>query len=115
MKRIVCFVLILVICASLFCGCFSTTNENGAPVDGYYDFVIIRKMTDYSWIVYDKTTSVCYYTERGTHGGYMTPYQIYQDGALYGAVYENGEIVPVPYAMGITSDMIDSYIGKIFG
>ena len=53
--------------------------------------------------------------EQGTHGGYLTPYQIYQDGAIYGAVYENGKIVPKPYAMGITEEMIDKYIGNIFG
>ncbi len=115
MKRIICFILMLVMCASLFCGCYSTTNEYGAPADGYRDFVIIRKISDYNWVVYDKTTSVVFYMEHGTHGGHMTPYQIYQDGALYGAVYENNEIVPTPYAMGVTSEMIDSYIGKIFG
>lgn len=115
MKRIICFVLMLVMCASLFCGCYSTTDENGREVDGYYDFVILRKMTEYDWVVYDKNTSVVFYLEQGTHGGYLTPYQIYQDGALYGAVYEDGKIVPKPYAMGITEEMIDNYIGSIFG
>ena len=60
MKRIICFVLMLVMCVSLFCGCYSTTDENGREVDGYYDFVILRKMTEYDWVVYDKNTSVVF-------------------------------------------------------
>ena len=99
MKRIICFVLTLIICASLFCGCYSTTNENGIEVEGYYDFIILRKMTDCNWIVYDKNTSIVFYLEEVTHGGYMTPYQIYQDGVIYGAIYENGKIIPIPYAI----------------
>ena len=99
MKRIVCFVLILIVCVSLFCDCYSTTNENGIEVERYYDFIVLRKMTEYNWVVYDKNTSIVFYLEKGTHGGYMTPYQIYQDGVIYGAVYENGNIVPTPYAI----------------
>ena len=56
-----------------------------------------------------------FYIETAGYGGYLSPYQIYQDGAIYGAVYENGKIVPKPYAMGITEEMIDNYIGSIFG
>ena len=115
MKRIICFVLMLVMCVSLFCGCYSTTDENGREVDGYYDFVILRKMTEYDWVIYDKNTSVVFYMEQGTHGGYLTPYQIYQDGTLCDAVYENVSIVPKPSGMGITHALISKFIGNIFG
>ena len=101
MKKVICLFLILVMCVSLFCGCYSTTDENGKEVDGYYDFVIIRKMTDFNWIVYDKNTSVVFYMEKDSYGGYLTSYQIYQDGMLYGAIYEDGKIVSKPYAMAL--------------
>ena len=100
MKKIFCLLLALVICVSLFCGCASTTDSHGNPVNGSFNFVVISSVNDYDWIMYDKTTSDVYYFEWGTHGGYMTPYQIYQDGKIYGAVYENQQIVPVPYAIG---------------
>ncbi len=98
MKRIICFILMLIMCVGLFCGCYSTTDENGMEVEGYYDFVVLRKMTEDNWVVYDKNTFIVFYMEQDNYNGYMTPYQIYQDGAIYGAAYENGKIVPVPYA-----------------
>ena len=115
MKKIICLLLALVMCLGL-CACAVTQVVEGEEVKVVdYRFGIIEELGLGNYLVYDLHTKVVFYIETAGHGGYLSPYQIYQDGAIYGAVYENGEIVPVPYAMGITSDMIDSYIGKIFG
>ena len=115
MKKIICLLLALVMCLGL-CACAVTQVVDGEEVKIVdYRFGVIEELDLGNYLVYDIQTKVVFYIETAGHGGSLSPYQIYQDGALYGAVYENGEIVPVPYAMGITSDMIDSYIGKIFG
>ena len=115
MKKIICLLLALVMCLGL-CACAVTQVVDGEEVKIVdYRFGVIEELDLGNYLVYDIQTKVVFYIETAGHGGYLSPYQIYQDGALYGAVYENGEIVPVPYAMGITSEMIDSYIGKIFG
>lgn len=115
MKKIVCLLLALVMCLGL-CACTPTQIVDGEEVKIIdYRFGVIEKLALGNYIVYDVQTKVVFYIESAGDGGYFAPYQIYKDGAIYGAVYENGEIVPVPYAMGITSEIIDSYIGKIFG
>ena len=115
MKRIICLLLALVMCLGL-CACAPTQIVEGEEVKIIdYRFGVIEELELGNYIVYDIYTKVVFYIETAGHGGYLTPYQIYQDGAIYGAVYENKEIVPVPYAMGVTSEMIDNYIGKIFG
>ena len=114
MKRIICLLLALVMCLGL-CACAPTQIVEGEEVKIIdYRFGVIEELELGNYIVYDIRTKVVFYIESAGHGGYLAPYQIYQDGAIYGAVYENKEIVPVPYAMGVTSEMIDSYIGKIF-
>ena len=115
MKRIICLLLALVMCLGL-CACAPTQIVEGEEVKIIdYRFGVIEELELGNYIVYDIHTKVVFYIESAGHGGYLAPYQIYQDGAIYGAIYENKEIVPVPYAMGVTSEMIDSYIGKIFG
>ena len=115
MKKIICLLLALVMCLGL-CACAPTQIVEGEEVKIIdYRFGVIEELELGNYIVYDIHTKVVFYIESAGHGGYLTPYQIYQDGAIYGAVYENKEIVPAPYAMGVTSEMIDSYIGKIFG
>ena len=115
MKKTVCLLLALIMCLVLG-ACTVTQVVEGEEIKVVdYRFGVIEELDLDNYLVYDIHTKVVFYIETAGHGGYLSPYQIYQDGALYGAVYENGEIVPVPYAMGITSDMIDSYIGKIFG
>lgn len=115
MKRLICILLTLVVCLGLLTGCYKTTNENGVEVEGIDNFVIIQKITEYDWIVYDKTTMVVYYIEVGTHGGYLCPYQIYSDGGIYGAIYENGVIKPIPYSIHISEDTIHNFINSAFG
>lgn len=115
MKKIICLLLALVMCLGL-CACAPTQIVEGEEVKIIdYRFGVIEELELGNYIVYDIHTKVVFYIESAGHGGYLAPYQIYKDGAIYGAVYENKEIVPVPYAMGITSELIDSYIGKIFG
>lgn len=98
MKKII--VLILVIIMLSLCACYPTIiDEQGVERTLITGFVVISSIGNgYDHIVYNQTTKVVYYLETGTHAGYLSPYFIYQDGALYGAIYENGEITPVPYA-----------------
>lgn len=106
MKKIICLLLVLVMCLGL-CACTPTQIVDGEEVKIIdYRFGVIKELELGNYIVYDVHTKVVFYIESGGHGGYLAPYQIYKDGAIYGAVYENGEIVPVPYAMGMTWDMV---------
>ena len=100
MKRfLICFALVIAIMFSL-CACYpKTVDEQGVErtvIDN--NFVIIDCPANYSAIVYHQTTKVVYYVEYGNYGGYLSPYLMYQDGYIYGAVFENGQIIPVPYA-----------------
>lgn len=97
MKKIIFLILILALCLSVLCGCGTTYNEDGVKVDGYCNYITIKELES-DRIVYDRNTFVVFYLQTNTHGGYLVPYQIYKDGMIYGAVYENGNIVPVPYA-----------------
>lgn len=102
MKRfIVCFVLAISIMLGL-CACNpTTTDDKGISRELIYgSFVVLDKYGfDFTTVVvYHKTTSVVYYLQSGSYGGFLTPYQIYQDGQIYGAIYQDGKIVPVPYA-----------------
>lgn len=99
MKRfIVCLILAISIMLGL-CACYPTTlDEQGVERTVINGFVVISTIDNFSYIVYNQTTKVVYYLETETHAGYLSPYLIYQDGALYGAIFQDGEIVPVPYA-----------------
>lgn len=103
MKRIICMLLALVICLGL-CACGSKViDENGVERKTFFDeYGIISHNWEYNYyVVYHLQTKVVYIYREG-----FSPYQICQDGVIYGAVYEDGEIVPMPYAMGITLDML---------
>ena len=99
MKRfIVCFVLVISIMLGL-CACYpKIIDEQGVERKVIDGFVVISTINNYNHVVYNQTTKVVYYLEAETHGDYLSPYFIYQDGALYGAIFQDGEIVPVPYA-----------------
>lgn len=99
-KIIVCFVLMMSLMLGL-CACQPTiTDEHGAERDLFNDrFAVITRNNDYaSFIVYDISTKVVYYLESDSYNGYLSPYLIYKDGALYGAIFQDDEIIPVPYA-----------------
>lgn len=97
-KFIICFALVISIMLGL-CACYPTTiDEQGIERTVMDGFVIISTIDNYDHVVYNQITRVVYYLEQETHAGYLSPYLIYQDGALYGAIFQDGEIVPVPYA-----------------
>ena len=101
MKRfIVCFVLVIsIMLGLLLCACYpKTVDEQGVERTVMDGFVVISTISNYNYVVYNQTTKVVYYLETQTHGGYLAPYLIYQDSALYGAIVQDGEIIPVPYA-----------------
>lgn len=108
MKKIVCLLLVLVICLGL-CACNRTTVivDNTERTVLRNSYVVLEEFYGSEYIVFHKDTNIVYIFDNDGYGGYLCPYQIYQDGVIYGAVYENGEIVPVPYAMGITWDMVN--------
>ena len=99
MKRfIVCFVLVISIMLGL-CACYpKIIDEQGVERKVIDCFVVISTINNYNHVVYNQTTKVVYYLEAENNGDYLSPYFIYQDGALYGAIFQDGEIVPVPYA-----------------
>ena len=114
MKKTVCLLLALIMCLVLG-ACAVTQVVEGEEVKVVdYRFGVIEELDLGNYLVYDLHTKVVFYIETAGHGGYLSPYQIYQDGAIYGAVYENGEIVPVPYAMGITEEIIENYFNGLF-
>ena len=100
-KIIVCLILIFTIILSL-CACQEVIVDEGKERtvhDG--TFVEIKSnLHGCNYIVYDKNTKVVYYLETAasTDGGHLSPYLIYQDGYIYGAIFQDGEIIPVPYA-----------------
>lgn len=98
-KIIICFILVVMVLS--LCACQpTTTDECGIERDLFNGrFAVIIKNNDYSsFIVYDINTKVVYYLESDSYNGYLSPYLIYQDGTIYGAIFENGKIIPVPYA-----------------
>ena len=106
MKRIVCVLLALVMCLSL-CACAQTTIVDNTERTVLRNvFVVLEEFSTNDYIVFHKDTNIVYIFDNNGYGGYLCPYQIYQDGVICGAIYENGEIVPIPYAMGITMDML---------
>lgn len=116
MKRIICMLLALVMCLGLCaCGGTTTTNKDNVEVSGWGPYIYIRNTDGFFddvvsngyWLGYHRDTRVVFELYGvGSNLGTIVPYQIYQDGVIYGAVYEDGEILPIPYAMGITFDMI---------
>ena len=112
MKKVICLLLAFVMCLGL-CACGETVivdNVERTVLQGR--FIILSEYGYAQYIVFDEETNIVYYLDNDYYAGYLTPYQIYKDGVIYGAVYENGEIVPKPYAFGITFDMLglDSYL-----
>lgn len=100
-KFIICFILVISIMLGL-CACQETIIDEGVERDVYDgSFVVIETRSNRSnYLVYDKDTKIVYYLETAvsTDGGHLSPYLIYQNGALYGAIFQDGEIIPVPYA-----------------
>lgn len=102
MKYVKCLtiVLTLLLVMGVFAGCGTTTvDSNGVERAIKYEQFV--KITDSGYRVdevYDMGSHVVYYLQYGGHVGFLSPKLIYQDGAIYGCIYENGEYIPVPYA-----------------
>lgn len=99
MKKIICFALILMFLIGSLCACTPTIVDQGEErvvLSG--SFAIIEERTLGNSIVYDKDTTIVYYLEHNGYQGHLSPYLIYQDGYVYGAIFQDGEIKPVPYA-----------------
>ena len=102
MKYVKCLtiVLTLLFVMGVFAGC-GTTVVDSDKVERVVMYDRFVKITDSGyWVdeVYDIDSHVVYYLQYGGHGGFLSPKLIYQDGAIYGCIYENGEYIPVPYA-----------------
>ena len=98
MKKIICLLLALVMCLGL-CACAQTVIvDNTERAILRNKFVVLETFYDSEYIVFHKDTNIVYIFDNDGYGGYLCPYQIYQDGMIYGAVYENGSIIPTPYA-----------------
>lgn len=98
-------ILIAFICTLMilsFCACTSTiTDDTGDQCKqvGYNFAVIDEGEWRGDYLVYDIDTKIVYYYQTGatSDGGHLSPYLVYQDGAIYGTIFENGKIKPVPY------------------
>ena len=102
MKKLITLFIIVIILFSL-CACKNTIVDDNGEKRAIYDGTFVEiavNIFDSNYTVYDKNTKIVYYleTSENSDGGHLSPYLIYQDGAIYGAIFENGEIKPVPYA-----------------
>ena len=97
-KIIVCLILIFTIILSL-CGCQATINDEGKEREIYDStFVVIEKPSNLLSMVYDRNTKIVYYLRETSYGDCLAPYLIHQDGCVYGAIFQDGKYIPVPYA-----------------
>ena len=109
MKKIICMFMSIILVLLFCCGC---GEENTGP-ETYSSFIIIEQTTPErnDYLAYHKDTKVVYELSRlYTNQQNFVPYQIYKNGVIYGAVYEDGEIKPAPYAIGLTDEMIKEYL-----
>ena len=108
MKKIICLVMATILILLLCCAC----SEKDMRTEPYGSFVLIEQIneprTDY--LAYHKDTKIVY----EINSLYFIPYQVYKNGVIYGAIYEDGEIKLVPYAMGLTDEMIKEYLNGLF-
>ena len=80
------------------CGCQPTTIVDGEEVKIIDNRFIPITDNSHFDLVYDINTKIVYLMDRNSYGGGLSQYQIYKDDAIYGAVYRDNEIIPVPYA-----------------
>lgn len=113
MKKIICLVMAIILTLLFCCGC---KEEDPVP-ETYGSFIIIKQINEprYDYLAYHKDTKIVYELNKlYSHGQSIIPYQIYKNGVIYGAVYEDGEIKPIPYAIGLTDEMIKEYLNGLF-
>lgn len=80
------------------------------PVNVYDQFTVISNDPEAIYtIVYDNNSNIVYQKIDSQWNGGFVPYLINDNGIIYGAIYENGEIVKAPFATTINiQDIIDS-------
>ena len=99
MKKIFTLCLALMLILGL-CACVpqeTIDGRNYEVLDG--NFIVIEEYEYDTYLVADKDTNVIYILETFGHGGFLSPHLIYKDGAIYGAVWIDEDIVPVPFAI----------------
>lgn len=85
------FILILGLCACM------PQEATDKPIIGDY-FVVIGECGYDVDLVAAKDTGVVYLLDPCGNIGFLSPYLIYEDGAIYGAVWINDQITPIPFA-----------------
>ena len=108
MKKIICIVMVIILTLLFCCGC--NKKETGPRTYGSFIFIEQNNEPREDYLAYHKDTKIVY----EINSLYFIPYQVYKNGVIYGAVYENGEIKLVPYAMGLTDEMIKEYLNGLF-
>lgn len=113
MKKIICIVMVIILTLLFCCGCHE--KETGSRT--YGSFVLIEQINEprEDYLAYHKDTKIVYeINSLYRHKQNFIPYQVYKNGVIYGAVYEDEEIKLVPYAMGLTDEMIKEYLNELF-
>lgn len=98
MKKVfvLCLALILVLSLNACTPQETIDGQEYEVIDS--NFIIIEEYEYGTYLVAAKDTDVIYVVETYGHGGFLSPYLIYEDGAIYGAVWIDKKIVPVPFA-----------------
>ena len=113
MKKIICIVTVIILTLLFCCGCHE--KETGPRT--YGSFVLIEQINEprEDYLAYHKDTKIVYeINSLYRHKQNFIPYQVYKNGVIYGAVYEDEEIKLVPYAIGLTDEMIKEYLNELF-
>lgn len=99
MKKILALLLALILTLGL-CACGAPQETINGRVCEVLDgnFIIVREYEYGTYLVAAEDTGVMYILETYGHDGFLSPYLIHENNAIYGAVWTNGEIVPVPFA-----------------
>ena len=100
MKKLICLLMVLILALGM-CACSDyDIQTESEPKIVYERYVVIKYDYDYNlYLVYDMYTMVVYQVQFSGYGGFMSLYQVYKDGAIYGAIFDGTQIVPVPYAI----------------
>ena len=116
MKRFFVFLISITLLGALFCGCGRNTTETSSNPDQVGPYVFIRQASNSNaYLVYNVDTNVVYViNHEGFDNETCVPYYLYENGAIYGAVYKDGEIIPAPFAIGLTDEMIKEYLNGLF-
>ena len=108
MKKFICIVMAIILTLLFCCGCHE--KETGPRTYGSFIFIEQNNEPREDYLAYHKDTKIVY----EINSLYFIPYQVYKNGVIYGAIYEDGEIKLVPYAMGLTDEMIKEYLNGLF-